>query len=189
MKTIIALLAFVAVAAADPIETATLTLTGVNGQSAGEFYVSPYTVLLGTEALTVYCDDVLDEVSVGQSWDVNVLSGLSTAGALYASADYPVLFWLAAQDTPANYITTQEAMWTETDPGFSGATADSNALLATAQADAGSVDLAGWDVLTPVVPGGQEFLVDAVTVAPEPGTTSLIGFGLLAVGILKIRRG
>jgi hypothetical protein len=192
MKTsttfIIALFTLTAIAAADPIETALLTLTGVNGQSADGFYVSPYTALLGTENLTVFCDDVLDEVSVGQSWEVNVYSGLDTTGAKYDSADYPVLFALAEQGTPADYVATQQAMWTETDPGFSGATDASNALLVTARANASSVDLAEWDVLTPTGTG-QEFIVDAVSATPEPKTAELmIGAGLMTLALLKRKR-
>lgn len=197
MKTIIAFLIATACALAGPIETGTLTLTGVNGQQADGLYVSPYTATLsvptlGTEDLTVYCDDVLDQVSVGQSWEVNVYSGASTAGADYAASKYPVLFWLAGQDTPADYVTTQEAMWYETDPSFGGSTSASFVLLSEAISKAGSVDLSNWDVITPVTQGGQEFIVDAVrlsvTASPEPAAwiTALLGLGMVGFG--KFRR-
>jgi hypothetical protein len=178
---------FLATAAvASPIETATLTLTGVNGQQVSGNYVSPYYARLGSQSLTVYCDDVLDMVSVGESWTVEVYSGGDTTGAMFPGADYPALFWLAGQDAPATYITTQEAMWTETDPAFPGATSASNALLATAIIDAGTVDLSDWEVLTPAGSTGQEFLVDSI--APEPISMILAGVGLSGLGLIKRNR-
>jgi hypothetical protein len=172
--------------AASPIGTGAITLTGVNGANVDDYFVSPYYAQLGSQNLTVYCVDFLDSVSTGESWPIDIYSGTMLPTEPFPSADYPVLFWLAQQDTPANYITTQLAMWTETDPGFSDATPASNALLATAIADAGSVDLSEWDVLIPVTNTGQVFIVDAVEDAPEPGSVFLLV--LSGAGLLLLRK-
>jgi len=168
-----------AIAVASPI---TLTLNSANGQQVGGDYVSPYSATIEPANLTfpVFCDDFVDQVNLGETWDVTIEQGTNTTGAKFAAADYPVLFWLAEQDTSATYITTQLSMWTETDPGFTGATTASNALLTTARADQSSVDLAEWQVYTPTG-YGQEQIADS----PEPSTIVLIGLGLVAVGLLR----
>ena len=174
MKLIIALVVFASALWASPIETGTLTLTGVNGQSVDGYDVSPYYATLGSAGLVVYCDDFLDSVSIGESWPVDVYAGYAVTGAMFSAADYPVLFWLAGQETVTNEIPTQGAMWAETDPTFPDSTAASVVLLAEAQADAGSVNLSSWDIMTPVGDVGQEFIVDSVTMTPEPGTLVLL---------------
>jgi hypothetical protein len=89
-----------------------LTLSGVNGQSVDGFYVSPYAASLEPSGITlpVFCDDFEDEVSVGQTWDVTVVQGTDLVGTKF-NTDYPALFWLTEQDTPASDITTQLAIW------------------------------------------------------------------------------
>ena len=135
---------------------------------------------LRQSTFAVFCDDFVDEVSVGQTWDVTVVQGTDLVGTKFNPTDYPALFWLAEQDTPASYVTTQLAMWSETDPTFAYATMASNNLLAEASANQGSVDLSDWQVYNPTAKG-QEFVADS----PEPATMVLFGFGLVAVGFMR----
>jgi hypothetical protein len=165
-----------------PASPMTLTLTGVNGQLVDGLYVSPYQATLEPSGITlpVFCDDFTDEVSVGQTWGITEEQGTNVVGTKFNPADYPTLFWLAKQDAPANYVTTQLAMWSETDPTFADSTTASNNLLADAVANQRSVDLSDWQVYTPTAEG-QEFVADS----PEPATMVLFGFGLVAVGFLR----
>lgn len=180
MKTILFL-----ILAASPImadDVVTVTLDSVNGATADGFYASPYTATIDGLTYEVWCDDILDTVSIGQSWQATV----GDTGK-FAAADYPILFALANEDTPTNQVDTQLAMWTLTDLGLTGATPESNALLAYAEANpyTGSA----FDVVTPVAGGpGQEFIVDAIPEAPEPGTWWMsAAIGCALVGLRRRR--
>ncbi len=64
--------------------TATVTLNGVNGEQdpSGE-YISPYFATIdygsGPSNATIYCDDIANFVTVGQTWTVNVVNLADTA--------------------------------------------------------------------------------------------------------------
>jgi hypothetical protein len=121
--------------------TTTMQFTGVNGANNGVYYVSPYTGTLnyGTssaQSVVLFCDDINNEVSMGQVWSANVTSlasatssgnfdntrygnplvntGLgsnpygSSAASLYEEAA-----WLVAQfdSHPGDYVSLQYALW------------------------------------------------------------------------------
>lgn len=172
------LLALLAASAAIASEV-TVTLTGVNGATVDGFYASPYTATIEGVPYEVWCDDLLDTVAIGQSWQATVGSV-----GMFPAADYPVLDALALIDTPAIYAADQAGMWTLTDPGFTSVTAESNALLLAAESNpyTGSA----FDVVTPIAgEPGQEFIVDAVPVAPEPPEWAMLVIG---VGLFAFRR-
>src|SRR5271166_3298818 len=59
--------------------TTTMQFTGVNGANNGVYYVSPYTGTMnyGTAAaqtVGLFCDDINNEVSIGEVWNANVTS-------------------------------------------------------------------------------------------------------------------
>ena len=60
----------------------TMVFQGVNGANDGQYYVSPYygtlTDQTGTHTVTLFCDDILNEVNFGQTWQANV-TNLATA--------------------------------------------------------------------------------------------------------------
>lgn len=169
---------------ASTLSATTLTLTGVNGASADGYFTSPYYATLGTEQLTVYCDDFLDHADVGDSWQVNVLNGadvVSGAVQAYFQADYYKGIFgyvtLAIQN-PADAPTIQLGLWGYTDPAFDGSAAASWSQAAQTVA----VDPLRFLVLDDVNPEGrhQEFVV--VANSPEPGTTwTACAGGLLVV--------
>lgn len=179
MKPLILALFFASAVLASDV---TVTLDSVNGVTADGFYASPYSCLIDGNSYACFCDDVRDAVQVGDSWQAIV----GPIGK-FDPSDYPYLFGLADRETPDNQVDTQLAMWTLTDLGFTGGTPESNALLAYAEANpyTGSA----FDVVTPVAGGpGQEFIVDAVPEAPEPGTWWMsAAIGCALVGLRRRR--
>jgi len=41
---------------------------GVNGANDGQFYVSPYFGSMNGQQVALFCDDIINEVSFGQTW-------------------------------------------------------------------------------------------------------------------------
>jgi|SRR5882672_1053643 len=177
---------------AAPIYTATATLTGVNGDSVDGSYTSPYYLTLGTQQLTVFCDDYLDHVSVGETWDAVVFSGSDTTGSYFPVNDYDSLFWLVDQalDHPESHVDIQQAIWyIESGYGVH------NAWVTASQGQ--TVDRSRFIVIDGYgAPGDrpQEFIVrgdavvNVVTPTPEPGCLVLIGLGMVGIAV-KGRRG
>jgi hypothetical protein len=56
----------------------TMVFQNVNGTNDGQYYVSPYTGTMNGQMVTLFCDDVLNEVNFGQTWQANV-TNLGTA--------------------------------------------------------------------------------------------------------------
>jgi hypothetical protein len=80
----------------------TLTLTGAGNYTVLDgIYVSPYTATVGTIANTpVICDDFVDEVTLGESWNTSVGTVGSTATGLFGtenSRGYGEVAWLSEQ--------------------------------------------------------------------------------------------
>jgi hypothetical protein len=56
----------------------TMVFQNVNGANDGQYYVSPYTGTMNGQTVTLFCDDVLNDVNFGQTWRANV-TNLGTA--------------------------------------------------------------------------------------------------------------
>jgi hypothetical protein len=143
--------------------TTTMEFTGVNGANNGVYYVSPYTGTMnyGTssaETVVLFCDDINNEVSIGQVWSANVTS-LATAASSgdfnntrygnslvntglgsnpYASSAavlYEKAAWLVTQfgSHPGDYVSLQYALWN---------------LMSPTSASAGSLGFMGSDGIT-----------------------------------------
>ena len=143
--------------------TTTMQFTGVNGANNGVYYVSPYTgtTNYGTssaQSVALFCDDVNNEVSMGQVWSANVTS-LATAASSgnfnntrygnpsvnsslgsnpYGSSAatlYEEAAWLVTQfdSHPGDYVSLQCALWN---------------LMSPANASAGSLGFVGSDGIT-----------------------------------------
>ena len=56
----------------------TMVFKSVNGVNDGQYYVSPYSGTMKGQTVTLFCDDVLNDVNFGQTWQANV-TNLGTA--------------------------------------------------------------------------------------------------------------
>jgi hypothetical protein len=184
--------------------------TGVND---GSYYVLPYQITIDGSAQDVTCYDFLDDVSVGDTWQANILS-LSGAGSSNfftnaSLASYERVAWLSAQtySNSAEQVGLQYAIWDVF--GSVGQTADSivyeQAADAAAADNYAGVDFSSFRFIQEVgaVAGGTDtkqafvyqvagtsLLVDSfANPIPEPGTITLFAAGvlLLVAGKLKIR--
>jgi hypothetical protein len=74
---LLAALILIAMAHADggPV---TMVFRSVNGVNDGQYYVSPYSGTMQGQTVTLFCDDVLNDVNFGQTWQANV-TNLDTA--------------------------------------------------------------------------------------------------------------
>jgi hypothetical protein len=195
--------------AASPVS---VTVTGATGEtdSAG-YLISPYYATINGVDSMIYCDDFANQISMGQTWsanETNLASGnLSetrygditqtlTTQAGTASYDgqqlYEMAAWLTTQ-YGSNATTNgaiQDTIWDLFNPNAGDPTVhppqpSSNTWLFAAETNYTSIDAADFTVITntaPVTLSGpgqvQEFLI-----TPEPSTTLLLGFGLMAVAI------
>lgn len=89
----------------------TMAFTGVNGVNDGYYYVSPYNGTMDGQAVTLFCDDILNEVNFGQTWTTNVTnlaSGVFTNTRYGNASIYPVSAANAAiLYAEAAWLTTQ----------------------------------------------------------------------------------
>jgi hypothetical protein len=188
----------------------TMVFGTVNGASDGQYYVSPYYGTMNGQPVTLFCDDIINDVSFGQSWDANV-TNLGTAVATnnfsqtrYGSATgsavlgnpalaYEEAAWLSAQfaSNPGDLVNLQYALWDIMNPGARGnGNADVQNWLQLAGKNYGTINLGNFEIVTncgPLTLTGQvqEFLVQT----PEPGTLALLICGMLALCVRLMRRG
>jgi len=182
----------------------------VNGVNDGQYYVSPYYGTMNGQPVTLFCDDIINEVSFGQMWDANV-TNLATAvntnnfsltryGSVTGSAvlgnpaqAYEEAAWLSMQfaSNPGDLVNLQYALWDIMNPGVRGsADADVQNWLTMAGQNYGTIDPSNFEIVTncgPLMLTGQvqEFIVQT----PEPGTLALLICGMLAVCVQLMRRG
>jgi hypothetical protein len=191
----------------------TMVFQGVNGANDGQYYVSPYygtlTDQTGTHTVTLFCDDILNEVNFGQTWQANV-TNLATAvgtsdfsqtryggaaGSLVVNPAmaYKEAAWLTTQfaSNPGDLVNLQYALWDIMNPDIRGSgNADVQKWLFLASQNYGSINLSNFEIVTNVGPltlNGQvqEFIVPT----PEPGTLALLVCGMLALCMRLMRRG
>ena len=188
----------------------TMVFQGVNGANDGQYYVSPYYGTLNGQKVVLFCDDILNEVHFGQTWQANV-TNLATAvntnnfsqtryGSVVGSAvlgnpamAYEEAAWLTTQfaSNPGDLVNLQYALWDIMNPGVRGnGNADVQNWLLLASQNYGSINLNNFEIVTNVGPltltgQVQEFIVPT----PEPGTLALLVCGMLALCIRLMRRG
>lgn len=173
----------------------TLKLTGAGNIIWNGVYAGPYTGTLNGNPLTMICVSFDREVSINQTWGVNInqLTASGVANALYGGQTNALLKYqqaaflydqMSANPNQAGDI--HGAIWNIFNPGLTPDTAGSNTWLSLAQ----SQNFVGYDfsrfrILTPLditANGPQEFM----TTVPEPTTMLLFGSGL--VGLYYRRR-
>lgn len=192
----------------------TMVFQNVNGANDGQYYVSPYTGTMNGQTVTLFCDDVLNDVNFGQTWQANV-TNLGTAiqsndfsqtryggvpsSLVYGNAaqSYQEAAWLTTQfgSNSSNYQDLQYALWFLMNPNPTKYhTAGAQAWLDMAGSDYTSIDPKDFLIITntsspdnPLALTGQvqEFLV----VTPEPGTFAMVACAMLALVITLFRRG
>jgi hypothetical protein len=196
-----------------------LTFTAGGPVSAFSTTVGPYSGTLKTTppgtsvGLTLFCDDILNTIAVGSTFDVFVsplIGDLSnTRGGNAMLANYKRVAWLSAQFTPANltlnqYDGIQAAMWESMSPGNPNGGAEETFWLgAVAAAEAGGYlgfDFTPYVIITDVNATKGNFVDDAfnqeflsansgVVTTPEPASLALLGTGTLALlGAARVRR-
>jgi hypothetical protein len=205
---LVAALVLVPLAKADG--AVSMVFLGVNGANDGQYYVSPYTGSMNGQTVTLFCDDILNEVNFNQQWDANV-TNLATAmstnnfsltryGGVSASAvfnnaavAYQEAAWLTTQfaSNPNDLVNLQYALWDIMNPNVRGSgNADVQTWLWRANQNYGSINTADFSIVTnsgPLALTGQvqEFIVRT----PEPGTLALLLCGLLILTVRLYHRG
>jgi hypothetical protein len=188
----------------------TMTFVGVNGANDGQYYVSPYTGTMNGQTVVLFCDDILNEVNFGQTWQANV-TNLGTAvgtdnfsqtryGSVSGSAvlgnptlAYEEAAWLTTQfaSHPGDLVNLQYALWDIMNPGIRGSgNADVQNWLLLASEDYGSINPNNFEIVTntgtlALTGQVQEFIVQT----PEPGILALLISGMLVLGASLLRRG
>ncbi|HWY06548.1 MAG TPA: hypothetical protein VNY24_06780 [Candidatus Acidoferrales bacterium] len=190
--------------------TVSMVFTGVNGANDGQYYVSPYFGTMNGQTVTLFCDDIINEVSFGQMWDANVTNlatavntnnfsqtryGGVTTSAVYGNATmaYEEAAWLTTQfaSNPGDLVNLQYALWDIMNPGARGSgDMDVQTWLMRASQNYDTINLSDFEIVTncgPLMLTGQvqEFIVQT----PEPGTLALLICGMLAVCVRLMRRG
>ena len=188
----------------------TMVFQGVNGANDGQYYVSPYYGTLNGQTVTLFCDDILNEVNFGQTWQANVTNLATAVNAndfsqtRYSSVAgsavlgnpalaYEEAAWLTTQfaSNPGDLVNLQYALWDIMNPGARGnGNLDVQNWLLLAGLNYGTINLNNFEIVTNVGPltltgQVQEFIVPT----PEPGTLALLICGMLAVCVHLMRRG
>jgi len=193
--------------------TTTMQFTGVNGANNGVYYVSPYagTLNYGTssaQTVVLFCDDINNEVSMGDVWNAN-LTSLSSGnfantrygngsvnlklGTMNPQALYEEAAWLVTQfaSHPGDNVSLQYALWDLMTPGAEPtnfANADGTTVaqwLVLAAANSGQINPANFVIITnsgtlAYTGQVQEFIVQT----PEPATAVLLLIGVVSMSLI-----
>jgi hypothetical protein len=199
--------------------TTTMQFIGVNGANNGIYYVSPYsgTMNYGTssaQTVALFCDDINNDVSMGQVWTANVTSlasgnlsntryGSSVNPNYTTSANAMTLYeegaWLVTQfgSHSNDYVSLQYALWDLMSPNaepYNYKESDGITVsqwITWAAQNYGSINPANFDIITntgklSMYGQVQEFIVPVNT--PEPATIVLLLMGLGAMFLMALKR-
>jgi hypothetical protein len=197
--------------------TTTTQFTGVNGANDGVYYVSPYsgTINYGTSSartVGLFCDDINNDVWVGEIWNANVtsLNSGNFSNTRYGNGSinpklgptnplnlYEEGAWLVSQfgSHQSDYVSLQYALWDLMSPGaeptnYAGTDGiQVSQWLTWASENYGQINPGNFEIITNVGPLSykgqvQEFIVQT----PEPATVVLLLIGIGAIFLLAPKR-
>ena len=206
-----AVLAFSPFAVADgnPVN---MTFTGVNGANDGYYYVSPYMGTMNGQNVVLFCDDIKNDIYIGETWTANVTNlgtALSTSNGFAStrygtglpgspvsnpSLAYQEAAWLVSQfaTNTNDLVSLQYALWDIMNPGSEPTSyGDVSTWLYEAglASNYSSINPYSFLIVTNIGPlqltgQQQEFIVQT----PEPASFALILCGALALAIITIFR-
>ena len=193
MKLVSLFLLAGAALSASPLTTVSLVNAGSPLLDDGRYYVGPYTLSINGQNMPVMCVDANDESYVGQTWT----AAISQVGGDISSTYHPdeavqykeeaYLFNLITQPG-ADRIDIQHAAWSITDPAWSIDSA-AQSFVTQAENHYADMDFSGFELVSSVSgdPRAQEFMVSS---APEPGSLTLLGAGLMlgAAGLVRRKK-
>jgi len=185
-----------------------MVFTGVNGANDGTYYVSPYTGTMNGGSVVLFCDDIKNEISIGEQWQANV-TNLGTAintnnftdtryggvrgSGVYSNPTvaYEEAAWLVTQfaGNSADLVSLQYALWDIMNPNSEPTSyGDVQTWLDRAEQNYGSIDPYNFAIVTntgtlQLTGQEQEFIIET----PEPGVIALLLCGLLALAVLMNR--
>jgi hypothetical protein len=168
----------------------------IDGDTKYNVYIGPYTLSLNGQNTAAMCIDFFDEGSVGDTWNAYVTQvGSSNLSDTYHPSygqEYEEEAYLFSQITEPGSDRTglQEAAWDITAYGITNSSykylIGDNSYIDAALANYNKINLSGYEIVSDTIAGAeQEFIV----CAPEPGSLTLLGAGLLlAFGAATWRR-
>ena len=191
--------------------TDNMVFLNVNGANDGQYYVSPYYGTMNGQPVVLFCDDIKNEISFGQTWTANVTNlgtALSTLGGFAntryggvagspvfsnAGIAYEEAAWLTTQfaSNPGDLVNLQYALWDIMNPGtYSNPDVTSWLNKAGMSSNYASINPDNFEIITNFGPLSltgqeQEFIVQT----PEPSTLALLVFGILGLAALSLSRG
>ncbi len=203
-----AVIMFVPLAKAD--SSVNMVFNGVNGVNDGQYYVSPYYGTMNGNSVVLFCDDIINDVTINQKWQASVTNlgaaistsnfsntrygGVSTS-AVFSNPTmaYEEAAWLVTQfaSNPGDLVNLQYALWDIMNPGARGnGNSDVQNWLLLASENYSSINPYNFEIVTncgPLTLTGQvqEFIVQT----PEPGTLAMLLCGLLVLAVRLLHRG
>ncbi len=201
--SLIAVLGF-ALLAVMPASAGTLNMTGLPGFTYNGVYVGQAVGNLnGGTPFTLVCNDYLDTTYIPSSFNVNVSTIPTLAYAMYATHPTPtnaqvetyewaaILLWQMGQpgnQTAGGIGSLNYAIWNLFNPAVPDPGSSSTWVTWVQGQNLAEWDYSGVSIYTPSDSHNQEFMSGSANPAPEPANMSLIGFGLLGMGIVGRRR-
>ena len=168
----------------------------IDGDTKYNVYIGPYTLSMNGQNMAAMCIDFFDDSNVGSTWNAYVTqvgsSNLSNTYHPTYGQEYEEEAYLFSQITQpgADRTGLQEAAWDITAYGITNSSykylIGDNSYIDAALANYNKINLSGYELVSDTIAGAeQEFIV----CAPEPGSLTLLGAGLLlAFGAAAWRR-